>query len=360
MICEDRYRKIIDFLIEVEASEDPYADAVELLYPVIPYDEVAFIRIGEDKKYRGAVTACRPYTEPNERLETLLHSAAFITNDPTFDFGNKSSGRAIRKPAIYFTDPDDAYGSGLRRCGIETFLAFSTEPSGEGIRLYRRGTAGPFTEEDLEVSRIVAEALRIIMNGFFDKRALSKNQNIESILYEKITFGIMIFDEQLELLRYNHLAVQRLEKITGEREFSKMLAGFREILKQKIRSMERNHDMVLQEIVDGDYILEITIYKDLNDQNTLETYYTVSLYSARWFRNFLLMSFDGTLEKFHLTPRERDIVNLVVRGKNSKEIAADMNISLNTERDHLKNIFRKMGVRNRSELIIKVFSQEIA
>lgn len=52
-----------------------------------------------------------------------------------------------------------------------------------------------------------------------------------------------------------------------------------------------------------------------------------------------------------LTPRERDIVKLTVKGLNNKEIAAKLNLSRYTIETHRKNIRIKLKVRNTTELI---------
>ncbi len=55
-----------------------------------------------------------------------------------------------------------------------------------------------------------------------------------------------------------------------------------------------------------------------------------------------------------LSKREAEIVQLVVDGLRNYEIADKISISLNTVQSHLNKIFRKLGVSNRSELIVKV------
>jgi RNA polymerase sigma factor (sigma-70 family) len=52
-----------------------------------------------------------------------------------------------------------------------------------------------------------------------------------------------------------------------------------------------------------------------------------------------------------LTPRERDILKLTVKGLNNKEIAATLNLSRYTIETHRKNIRIKLKVRNTTELI---------
>jgi DNA-binding CsgD family transcriptional regulator len=52
-----------------------------------------------------------------------------------------------------------------------------------------------------------------------------------------------------------------------------------------------------------------------------------------------------------LTSKEREIVNLILEGKESKEISDMLNISVNTVATHRKNILRKLGARNVGEMV---------
>ncbi len=55
-------------------------------------------------------------------------------------------------------------------------------------------------------------------------------------------------------------------------------------------------------------------------------------------------------ELSRLTPREREVVNLIARGYTYKEAAADLGISVKTLESHMSNIFRKLGVASRHQL----------
>lgn len=52
-----------------------------------------------------------------------------------------------------------------------------------------------------------------------------------------------------------------------------------------------------------------------------------------------------------LTSKEREIVDLVLEGKESKEISGILNISVLTVATHRKNILRKLGARNVGEMV---------
>ena len=49
-----------------------------------------------------------------------------------------------------------------------------------------------------------------------------------------------------------------------------------------------------------------------------------------------------------LTPSEQKILQMLVGGKSNKEIAFDLNVSENTVKTHVKNVFEKLGVSDRT------------
>lgn len=55
-----------------------------------------------------------------------------------------------------------------------------------------------------------------------------------------------------------------------------------------------------------------------------------------------------------LTPREVTLVQLVAAGLNNKQLCRELDISLPTVKSHLLNIFRKLGIGSRTELVAKV------
>ena len=63
----------------------------------------------------------------------------------------------------------------------------------------------------------------------------------------------------------------------------------------------------------------------------------------------LLMSVYG------LTEREKEVTRLVLQGRSTAQIAADLVLSAHTVQQHLKSIFDKTGVHSRRDLVGKVF-----
>lgn len=54
-----------------------------------------------------------------------------------------------------------------------------------------------------------------------------------------------------------------------------------------------------------------------------------------------------------LSPREKEVADLLMQGKSNKQIAYALGISERTVEFHLKNIFEKMNVNSRVEFILK-------
>jgi len=60
-----------------------------------------------------------------------------------------------------------------------------------------------------------------------------------------------------------------------------------------------------------------------------------------------------------LTPREREVVQLLAEGKSSKEVAVALNLSVKTAETHRANIMRKLDVHSISELVLYAVKNNI-
>ena len=61
-----------------------------------------------------------------------------------------------------------------------------------------------------------------------------------------------------------------------------------------------------------------------------------------------------TLQRAPLTPRERDVVSLLVAGSSTRDIASETGLTISTVNTYLKRIFSKLGVHSRVELIARM------
>jgi DNA-binding NarL/FixJ family response regulator len=73
-------------------------------------------------------------------------------------------------------------------------------------------------------------------------------------------------------------------------------------------------------------------------------------------------TWDEVAAALKLSARQKSMVALLLRGKQDKQISHDLGIKLPTITSYFNRIFHKVGVRNRMELLLRVFvtAREIA
>lgn len=62
----------------------------------------------------------------------------------------------------------------------------------------------------------------------------------------------------------------------------------------------------------------------------------------------------GFFIKSILTNREKEVFNLLIQNKTTREIAEELSISEKTVRNHISNTMQKLGVKGRSGAVIEL------
>ena len=62
---------------------------------------------------------------------------------------------------------------------------------------------------------------------------------------------------------------------------------------------------------------------------------------------------------YGLTDREKEVLEELCKGKSYKMVADALNITHDTVRHHIKNIYKKLEVHSVSEAILKTMKQKI-
>jgi DNA-binding CsgD family transcriptional regulator len=63
---------------------------------------------------------------------------------------------------------------------------------------------------------------------------------------------------------------------------------------------------------------------------------------------------------YGLSVREKDVVRLVMQGCSTKQISRSLYISESTVQGHLSNVFEKVGVKSRRELLKHLFLDNLS
>jgi DNA-binding CsgD family transcriptional regulator len=67
---------------------------------------------------------------------------------------------------------------------------------------------------------------------------------------------------------------------------------------------------------------------------------------------------DRIYQDKRITSREREIIELILQGKSNREIQKELFISIYTVKNHVQNIYAKLGVRSRMKLIQMVLDSQ--
>ena len=62
-------------------------------------------------------------------------------------------------------------------------------------------------------------------------------------------------------------------------------------------------------------------------------------------------NFDYLILKYNISQREKEIILLLIEGKSNNYIKESLFISYHTVKNHITNIYKKLNVKNRHELI---------
>jgi DNA-binding CsgD family transcriptional regulator len=84
------------------------------------------------------------------------------------------------------------------------------------------------------------------------------------------------------------------------------------------------------------------------------THYFLTYYSHQSYVPENALPEEDFFEQYNISPREQEIVILVLKGYSNQKIGETLYISLNTVKAHLRNIYPKFGIKSRYELITLV------
>lgn len=124
-----------------------------------------------------------------------------------------------------------------------------------------------------------------------------------------------------------------------------------------------DNDRVFQAICNGasGYILKRTapekIIDAIREAHTGGAPMTPSV--AKQVLKLFSQPFQKSAELQTLTPREHDVLSFLVRGYSYKMAAGEMNVSIETLRYHVKNIYNKLHVNSKSEAVAKAIHNKI-
>ena len=71
------------------------------------------------------------------------------------------------------------------------------------------------------------------------------------------------------------------------------------------------------------------------------------------------LNFNNNTNDISITKREIEVLKQLARGLNNNQISNELNISLHTTKAHIRNIFSKLSVSDRTEAVVVAIKDRI-
>jgi DNA-binding CsgD family transcriptional regulator len=115
---------------------------------------------------------------------------------------------------------------------------------------------------------------------------------------------------------------------------------------------EKKHSIYKNIFCGGEdfFLRAVPIHKISREKEIPHIMITVERFSTR-----LRADLKKVGSKYGLTKREVEVLKGVARGMTNKEISGILFISEHTVKDHVRSIMQKISVKNRSQLICRIF-----
>ncbi|MCI0712254.1 MAG: protein kinase, partial [Chloroflexi bacterium] len=147
------------------------------------------------------------------------------------------------------------------------------------------------------------------------------------------------------------LGVILYEMLQGEHRFPNLNLNPVEVIYKSLNDPVPLLDHLDEHIIDAvNQVIQTATAKD-----PLKRYPTAADFASAFREAIAPIAKDSEQDEMVmlLTRREQEVIKLIVEGKSNAEIARELFLALSTVKGYLNNIYKKLNVRNRIELIVK-------
>jgi DNA-binding CsgD family transcriptional regulator len=226
-----------------------------------------------------------------------------------------------------------------------------------GLALWREKGRPDFAARQVAFMRRVAPQIAAGL------RAASLQQELHDDQVGDDAAGVLVLDGRGMVVQHNAAAERRLREIGNLggrwREGEGLPAPIWAVLGALKRSLKPETDRELNGSpylrVRGQSGRWLTLQASRTEPTHVRPAESMVIIAPAGPKEVLRLSTIG----YGLSPREQEVVDLVVRGASTRRISQALYISENTVKDHLKKIFGKVGVRDRRTLVKQLYLDTI-
>jgi DNA-binding NarL/FixJ family response regulator len=197
----------------------------------------------------------------------------------------------------------------------------------------------------IEDNRLVREGISALLNQLPDLKVVAGESSGEASLLKSVNPQVVLLDLGLR----NGDSLRVAEKVKREFPESKVivmdLLPVHEDIVEFVNAGVSGFimkDATLDELVN-------TIRSVAQGAHVLPPQMTGSLFS-QIARDAVARGRPEALESVRMTPREREVINLIAEGLSNKEIASRLNLATHTVKSHVRNVMEKLTLHTRLQI----------
>ncbi len=167
------------------------------------------------------------------------------------------------------------------------------------------------------------------------------------------SFAMIHPEDRTELFRFQKIVFDSFHRLTMEEKHTFEFSYTTRWIHRKTNAITWVLGKVRPYLIDsaGNFAMDLHIIMKLHTPpKTIGYDWNYSFQQEDGTRIFVSKNSPSS-RAISLTKKEKEIVKLILEGKESKEIAEELNISVNTVGTHRKNILKKLKARNVGEMV---------
>lgn len=218
-----------------------------------------------------------------------------------------------------------------------------------GLGIHKSRNHEDFSLKELEIMKLTRPHLSRISQKFCESKSnATKIFDTSSTLSETDNVGVWVWDWQVELAKENigdnefiHVHEDEIKNI-----LQKLCLSIKSNINKGGDSIEFPYRMKSKIIIsEKSYYVDIVYRPKIGEERGV---FVAILYDYMGIINNIMFEMK---DKFCLTEREYDVFQCMVDGMSNQEIQDHLFISMPTVKKHLTNIYQKLGVEGRHQLI---------
>lgn len=212
------------------------------------------------------------------------------------------------------------------------------------IGFHRRHEDAGFRTDQIAWFQRLAPAVRSVLHGLACREAMVLSETMALAAREAGSdIGFLVLDEDLAVRNGNSRGMDAIGIARGTRSGSDLLGA----IKQRLLGVSRDDGVVARFRHDGARPLDIEIRNFRTGEGRL-------FHLAVATGTGTHLAIEDACRKFGLTDREAEVVACIAAGKCNASLSHELGISLRTGENHLRSIYRKVGVSSRTQLVSRL------